>query len=751
MTSPVGAQDMKQAVRTPAQKYMQGKTINGYTLERPLGKGGMAEVWYAENEIGMKGAVKIMSEELSHNAQMKERFLNEAKVMVKLDHPNIRKVLGYGSIDDRPAIIMEYLDGNDLKARMKSGQRFTEEELERWWNQLADALNYTHAQDIVHRDIKPSNIFVDQRGNAKLLDFGIAKVTDTTSGTQTGSTLGTRIYMSPEQVKDPKRVGPKSDVYSLAVSFVHLLSGKAPYDSTNSSDYDIQVSIVNDPVDMSKVPDAWRGFLAPYLQKNPDQRPALRHFEAVAAPQSQPTMVDDDATATSDVSNDKSQAPADSKSVSEPSSTKRNRRLGLWLGLGAAAIAAVVLALFFSKGEKAEASEEKVLKADVLYEVSAKDFLKAKSHNSEDPVFVAALDAADQIYKEGQQDYISAFGEAFENIDPKSSLARIFFMELKDKISINSSNDDVLKVLKEEYDSALSRCCQIMQQRASIYCKEHGEMKRCHIKRVDANKIQATVKYKDFDTTDVRQVERFHSFIDYLRVSGRFEFYETYQMSEIQQHFFEADDKLAQAQNGWPCTEQTEQISEDQMAQCHPLFAKLQPVNEGSARVGVAQVKDTAAINQMLAETKNLFPRDLKLAWTVKPETFAGEDGELIEVLDLVALKLSHFNWCALGGEVIDDARQEYGQGNQVEVTIQMNADGANKWRKLTGDNVGRQIAIVIDDFVYSYPVVNSEISNGRCSISGGGMTVEEAQKLAFLLKAGCLPVEVNCIDKYKE
>ena len=259
---------------------MQGKTINGFVLQRLLGKGGMAEVWYAENEIGMKAAVKIMSEMLAHNPMMQERFLNEAKVMVKLDHPNIRKVYGYGNVDDRPAIIMEYLDGTDLKMKMKSGQHFTEEELERWWNQLADALNYTHAQDVVHRDIKPSNIFIDQHGNAKLLDFGIAKVTDTSTGTQTGSTLGTRIYMSPEQVKDPKRVGTPSDVYSLAVSFVHLLSGKAPYDISTSSDYDIQVSIVTKPVDMSKVPAEWQGFLTPYLNKEADQRPALQHFSA---------------------------------------------------------------------------------------------------------------------------------------------------------------------------------------------------------------------------------------------------------------------------------------------------------------------------------------------------------------------------------------------------------------------------------------------------------------------------------------
>ena len=332
---------------------MQGKTINGFELKRLLGMGGMAEVWYAENEIGLKAAVKILSEELSHNAQMQERFLNEAKVMVKLDHPNIRKVYGYGSIDGRPAIIMEYLDGSDLKKRMKDGQRFTGEEMKRWWNQMVDALSYTHAQGIVHRDIKPSNIFIDQKGNAKLLDFGIAKVADTTTGTLTGSTLGTRIYMSPEQVKDPKRVGTASDVYSLAVSFVHLLTGKAPYDSTTSSDYDIQVSIVTKPVDVSKVPVEWRGFLAPFLTKEPADRPALRTFVATTA-----TPPDeDDGTIDDEAPKRPKQSPTDKPSTVIPHSgpdplsptpnDKPKSTKGLWIGLGiaAAVIAALLLLL----------------------------------------------------------------------------------------------------------------------------------------------------------------------------------------------------------------------------------------------------------------------------------------------------------------------------------------------------------------------------------------------------------------------
>ena len=274
---------------------MKGKTINGFEIKQLLGTGGMAEVWYAESKIGMKAAVKILNEKLSHDDQMQERFLNEAKVMVQLDHPNIRKVYGFDEIDGRPAIVMEYLDGSDLKARMKQGQRFTQEELVKWWNQMVDALNYTHQKGIVHRDIKPSNIFVDAEGNAKLLDFGIAKVRDNVSATLTGQKLGTLMYMSPEQVRDPKRVGAASDAYSLAVTFVHLLTGKAPYDSDSSSDYDIQESIVRKPLDLSVVSSGWRVILATYLEKEPEKRPELRKIEVCKDDGDEETVSDSEA------------------------------------------------------------------------------------------------------------------------------------------------------------------------------------------------------------------------------------------------------------------------------------------------------------------------------------------------------------------------------------------------------------------------------------------------------------------------
>ena len=345
---------------------MQGQTINGYTLKHRLGEGGMAEVWYAENEIGKPAAVKILNENLSRKTQIVERFHNEALVMVKLDHPNIRQVYGYGYLGDRHCIIMEYLDGDDLDALLKSGRHFTDEELRKWWNQTVDALNYTHAMGIVHRDIKPSNIFLDKKGNIKLLDFGIAKVKESMSMTRTGMTMGTLMYMSPEQVKDPKRVDSKSDIYSLAVSFVHLLTGKPIYDSDTSSEFDIQLSIVSKPVDLSAVPQAWQGFLTPYLEKDPDKRPALRHFEEVACkPQTAEAK-----TVVGSMSSDVSQPSSEATRVTTPSTDDRNSgtsstaenkpksKLWLWIVLAALGIGVVSYVVVNNKKKQEKIQQE---------------------------------------------------------------------------------------------------------------------------------------------------------------------------------------------------------------------------------------------------------------------------------------------------------------------------------------------------------------------------------------------------------
>ena len=257
---------------------MLNKTINGYTIKRKLGEGGMADVWYAENKIGKKAAVKILKSKLCIDEGIVERFENEAKVMVQLEHPFIRQVYDYEQIEGRPCIIMEYLEGEDLKSMLRKEHHFSENALKQWWNQLVDALNYTHQQGVIHRDIKPSNIFIDKYDNVKLMDFGIAKIEEYGGHTQTGVAMGTRIYMSPEQVRDPKRVKGSTDAYSLTVTFVHLLTGKAPYDTATTSDFDIQMAIVQEPLDLIALSEEWRNFLQPYLAKKPEERPVLQHF-----------------------------------------------------------------------------------------------------------------------------------------------------------------------------------------------------------------------------------------------------------------------------------------------------------------------------------------------------------------------------------------------------------------------------------------------------------------------------------------
>ena len=257
---------------------MLNKTINGYTIKRPIGKGGMAEVWYAENSIGNPAAVKCLKRKFCEDETVVTRFQNEAMVMVKLKHPNIRQVYDYVTFEGSPAIIMEYLEGEDLKTQVKEHGAFDGDIAANYWNQIVAALDYTHGKGVVHRDIKPSNIFVTKDGQIKLLDFGIAKVRDAVTGTQTGQKLGTLVYMSPEQITDSKHVDNRTDIYSLAVTFVHLLTGRIPYDTDTSSDFEIMEQIVHKPLVMTSVPNEWQGFLHPYLMKNPDKRPKLQPF-----------------------------------------------------------------------------------------------------------------------------------------------------------------------------------------------------------------------------------------------------------------------------------------------------------------------------------------------------------------------------------------------------------------------------------------------------------------------------------------
>ena len=400
---------------------------------------------------------------------------------------------------------------------------------------------------------------------------------------------------------------------------------------------------------------------------------------------------------------------------------------------------------------------------NVMMEVSVPDIINVLSGHSTDPTFVEALRIANEQHLNSQRDYVDLFGDAFQQLDPNAKLAPIFLFEFKDKgITVNSTNAEVLDVIKEETNSAIDRSYQILRTRIDRFGVAQPNIQKLE------NSGRILVELPGIK--DPKRVRKL------LQGTAQLEFWETYNFTELYTYFDEANARLAEinkANEGLTEDKKEETKSDDEpallandslkaqeealeeMRSNFPIYNYLTPSyfqNEmgqtypaQTARVGMALVKDTANINRMLKQVKNVFPRNVKFAWCVKPNVDATTGAEYI---DLVALKTSRENTAALGGEVIVDARQDYDQNGRVEVTIQMNSEGAKAWKRLTGENIGRQVAIVLDDYVYSYPVVNDEIPSGRSSISGGDMTVEEAQDLANILKAGKLPAPARILEE---
>jgi serine/threonine protein kinase len=225
---------------------MINSKIGKYKIIRLIGEGGMAAVYEAEHEmLGTKVAIKILNPVLSANPQICERFREEARLMATLEHSNITKVIDFDETPARLFIVMEYLNGEDLKQKIQKNGPLTEEETINIFSQSLSAFQYAHEKGIVHRDIKPSNIFVLPNGKVKILDFGIAKLFGQGNElTQTGTQMGTPIYMSPEQVKADKSIDHRSDIYSLGVTMFFAVNGKAPYNSDSLSQFDIFNKIV---------------------------------------------------------------------------------------------------------------------------------------------------------------------------------------------------------------------------------------------------------------------------------------------------------------------------------------------------------------------------------------------------------------------------------------------------------------------------------------------------------------------------
>lgn len=227
---------------------MIGEKIHHYRITRLIGEGGMASVYEALHEkLQSKVAIKVLNPILTANANIRQRFENEARFMAGLNHTNITRVIDYEERPDLLAIVMEFLEGEDLNVIIKKHGPMPLTEAIPIFLQALDAFEYAHQKGIVHRDVKPSNIFIEPSGTAKILDFGIAKIVGGADDmTVTGTQMGTPVYMSPEQVNTDKNIDHRSDIYSLAVTLFYMLNGKPPYDVTTTSSFQIYTRIVHE-------------------------------------------------------------------------------------------------------------------------------------------------------------------------------------------------------------------------------------------------------------------------------------------------------------------------------------------------------------------------------------------------------------------------------------------------------------------------------------------------------------------------
>ncbi|MBS3771179.1 MAG: protein translocase subunit SecDF [Bacteroidales bacterium] len=424
---------------------------------------------------------------------------------------------------------------------------------------------------------------------------------------------------------------------------------------------------------------------------------------------------------------------------------------------------------------------------NVILEVQVDDIIRSLSNNSQDTVFKQALQRANELQRQTQEDYITLFGRAFEEIAPNARLAAIFnTYELRDQIDYNSSNEEVLDVLREETQDALDNTFNILRTRID----------RFGVVQPNIQKLENTGRIL-VELPGVKDQERVK---DLLQTTASLEFQEVYENPQVYEYMEKANQKISQVtqareklQQDTTTEESVEEImaqssqegdeeevsaqdttgeeslldqieeqdtsqldtsaTQEQMAQQYPLFQVLQPmVNprnnqlmQGSV-VGVAHFTDTAQVNDYLQmpQVQSVFPRDMEFHWGVKPYQGA-ESGEYYP---LYALKLTGREGQApLSGEAVTNARAEFGRDQATaEVTMSMNSEGAKTWARMTKNNVNEHIAIVLDNLVYSAPRVQQEIKGGRSQITGD-FTVQEAKDLANVLKSGKLPARAQIIQ----
>lgn len=416
---------------------------------------------------------------------------------------------------------------------------------------------------------------------------------------------------------------------------------------------------------------------------------------------------------------------------------------------------------------------------NVVLELNVADVIRSLSNNNQDENFNKALDLAYENQATSQKDFIDLFAEEYKKLDNGARLSAIFStFELKDKITPQSSDAQVIAVLKEELKSAIDNSFNVLRTRIDRFGVVSPNIQRLET----AGRILV-------ELPGVKEPERVRKL---LQGSANLEFWETYNLPEIYQQLVAVDNMLATilksddtAAVGSDTTaiEATEEVvadnaaaettndadsllakigedkpeaqaakSMEEFAKQHPLFAVLQ-INQYNGQlapgpvVGIADKKDIAKINEYLnmKQVKDILPRNLSLKWGVK----AIDEKE--QYFYLYAIKMTNRDGTpALGGDVVTDANADFVQQagrSEQQVSMTMNAEGAKAWARLTKENIGKAVAIVLDDMVYSAPNVQVEITGGRSQITGH-FTPEEAKDLANVLKSGKMAASVHIVQE---